>query len=130
MGGGLFEDNSWVLAIEQFKIAKDLNPSLQEKSNYNIASSYINLSNKFISEDSKIVLQMNSLGTSPSDNIKYSKLKKQRERNFLNELKYLLLAYEHDKKRKSLLKSISETYKILGDTENYIFFKGKAENIN
>jgi tetratricopeptide (TPR) repeat protein len=129
-GGELFEDNSWVLAIEQFKIAKDLNPSLQEKSNYNIASSYINLSNKFISEDSKIVLQMNSLGTSPSDNIKYSKLKKQRERNFLNELKYLLLAYEHDKKRKSLLKSISEIYKILGDTENYIFFKGKAENIN
>ena len=73
---------------------------------------------------------MNSLGTSPSDNIKYNKLKKQRERNFFNQLKYLLLAYEYDKNRKSLLKSISETYRILGDTDNYLLFKGKAENLN
>lgn len=129
-GGKLFDDKSWVLAIEKFETAKDLNPSLEEDSNYNIASSYINISQAFLSGDSKIVLEMNSLGTSPSDNIKYNKLKKQRERNFFNELKYLLLAYEYDKNRKSLLKSISETYRILGDTDNYLLFKGKAENLN
>lgn len=104
----------WNSAIQKFNEAKRLDSSLTNDCNYNICSCYINIGLEYTNDDDSIVNQLNSLRYSPNSD-RYLQLENMRNENLRNSLKFMLIAYDYDKKRKSLVEMISQIYGILGN---------------
>lgn len=113
-GNRFFEQKKWNSAIQKFNEAKRLDSSLTNDCNYNICSCYINIGLEYTNDDDSIVNELNSLRYSPNSD-RYLQLENMRNENLRNSLKFMLIAYDYDKKRKSLVEMISQIYGILGN---------------
>jgi tetratricopeptide (TPR) repeat protein len=75
--------------------------------------------------------QMNSLGSSRSDNIKYDKLIEERNKMvYLAAIPYLEGAISTDPDNYQAVKTLSNIYSVVGDTKKYKKYKAMADSLN
>ncbi len=88
-------------------------------------NAYINLAFTELAPDTKIVEDMNKLGTSANDLKKYNALKAERVKLFNAALPLLEKAYELDSANESVKSNLLEVYSFLEMTEKYKALKAK-----
>ena len=106
------------LAKEYYEKAIEIDP--------NYENSYLNLVALILEEESSIVEQMNSLGTSAVDNAKYVDLKSQREQLYM-ECIPILKSLIDISDNKDAIKTMMNIYGTLGDNEGYMEMKSKLQ---
>ena len=127
-GNRFFKLKKWNSAIQKFNEAKRLDSSLNDDCNYNICSSYYNIGLKYTDEDEAIVNELNTLRYS-SNSARYLQLEKMRNENLKNSLKFMLMAYNYDKKRKNLVDMISQLYNLTGNKIKEKEFKSISQGL-
>lgn len=127
-GNRFFKLKKWDSAIQKFNEAKRLDSSLNDDCNYNICSSYYNIGLKYTDEDEAIVNELNTLRYS-SNSARYLQLEKLRNENLKNSLKFMLMAYNYDKKRKDLVDMISQLYNLTGNKIKEKEFKSISQGL-
>lgn len=95
----------------------------------NYEATYLNLAALILDGESAIVDQMNALGTSRADNIKYDKLKAQREDLFLEAVPVLEKLIAINPSHTEALTTLKNIYGTIGDTANFMKTKGILENL-
>jgi two-component SAPR family response regulator len=77
--------------------------------------------------ETELVDQMNSLGTSRADNVKYEKLQKQRESLFLEAVPVLQKLIDIDPTNTEALTTLKNIFGTVGDVDNFKKVKEKLE---
>lgn len=90
-------------------------------------ASYLNLAALILNGETELVDQMNSLGTSRADNVKYEKLKKQRESLFLEAVPVLQKLIDIDPTNTEALTTLKNIFGTVGDVDNFKKVKEKLE---
>lgn len=99
------------------------NKALELKPDYEVA--LINIAALKLSEEEKIVDEMNSLGTSSADNKKYDELRKQRESIYKEVLPYLEKAYKINPSNKNVVTYLMNLYGQIGEDAKFQEMKAK-----
>ncbi|WP_340066615.1 tetratricopeptide repeat protein [Ascidiimonas aurantiaca] len=97
--------------------------SLEVDPNYK--DSYLNLAALTLEQEKSIVEEMNSLGTSRADNVRYEELKKKREELYLSAVPYLEKLLSIDPNHVDATKTLVNIYGTIGETEKYKELKAK-----
>lgn len=92
-------------------------------------ATYLNLAALILDGESAIVDQMNALGTSRADNIKYDKLKEQREALFLEAVPVLEQLIAINSSHIEALTTLKNIYGTVGDTANFMKIKQRLEGL-
>ena len=92
-------------------------------------ATYLNMAALILDGEAAIVDQMNSLGTSRADNIKYDKLKIEREALFLEAVPVLEQLIAINPKHMEALTTLKNIYGTVGDTANFMKIKEKLESL-
>jgi tetratricopeptide (TPR) repeat protein len=95
----------------------------------NYEATYLNLAALILDGESAIVDQMNALGTSRADNIKYDKLKDEREALFLEAVPVLEKLIAINPTHTEALSTLKNIYGTIGDTANFMKMKEKLESL-
>lgn len=112
--------NVGVIAMEQkdyegaraaYKKAVELKPDY--------VNAILNLSTTYVNEGNDLVDQMNELGSSRADMVKYDQLKEQRDSLFVEATKILEAAREYIPENTAVLNQLKNLYGALSDTENF-----------
>ena len=90
-------------------------------------ASYLNLAALILNGETELVDQMNSLGTSRADNVKYEKLQKQRESLFLEAVPVLQKLIDIDPTTTEALTTLKNIFGTVGDVDNFKKVKEKLE---
>ncbi|MDG0966985.1 MAG: tetratricopeptide repeat protein [Flavobacteriaceae bacterium] len=90
-------------------------------------ASYLNLAALILNGEIELVDQMNSLGTSRADNVKYEKLQKQRESLFLEAVPVLQKLIDIDPTNTEALTTLKNIFGTVGDVDNFKKVKEKLE---
>jgi len=90
-------------------------------------ASYLNLAALILNGETELVDQMNSLGTSRTDNVKYEKLQKQRESLFLEAVPVLQKLIDIDPTNTEALTTLKNIFGTVGDVDNFKKVKEKLE---
>lgn len=90
-------------------------------------ASYLNLAALILNGETELVDQMNSLGTSRVDNVKYEKLQKQRESLFLEAVPVLQKLIDVDPTNTEALTTLKNIFGTVGDVDNFKKVKEKLE---
>ena len=90
-------------------------------------ASYLNLAALILNGEIELVDQMNSLGTSRADNVKYEKLQKQRESLFLEAVPVLQNLIDIDPTNTEALTTLKNIFGTVGDVDNFKKVKEKLE---
>lgn len=90
-------------------------------------ASYLNLAALILNGETELVDQMNSLGTSRADNVKYEKLQKQRESLFLEAVPILQKLIDVDPTNTEALTTLKNIFGTVGDVDNFKKVKEKLE---
>ena len=90
-------------------------------------ASYLNLAALILNGETELVDQMNSLGTSRADNVKYEKLQKQRESLFLEAVPVLQKLIDIDPTNTEALRTLKNIFGTVGDVDNFKKVKEKLE---
>lgn len=90
-------------------------------------ASYLNLAALILNGETELVDQMNSLGTSRADNVKYEKLQKQRESLFLEAVPVLQKLIDIDPTNTEALTTLKNIFGTVGDVDNFKKVKEKLE---
>jgi tetratricopeptide (TPR) repeat protein len=90
-------------------------------------ASYLNLAALILNGETELVDQMNSLGTSRADNVKYEKLQKQRESLFLEAVPVLQKLIDIDPTNTEALTTLKNIFGTVGDVDNFNKVKEKLE---
>jgi tetratricopeptide (TPR) repeat protein len=90
-------------------------------------ASYLNLAALILNGETELVDQMNSLGTSRADNVKYEKLQKQRESLFLEAVPVLQKLIDIDPTNTEALTTLKNIFGTVGDVDNFNKVKVKLE---
>jgi tetratricopeptide (TPR) repeat protein len=90
-------------------------------------ASYLNLAALILNGEMELVDQMNSLGTSRADNVKYEKLQKQRESLFLEAVPVLQKLIDIDPTNTEALTTLKNIFGTVGDVDNFNKVKEKLE---
>lgn len=90
-------------------------------------ASYLNLAALILNGEIELVDQMNSLGTSRADNVKYEKLQKQRESLFLEAVPVLQKLIDIDPTNTEALTTLKNIFGTVGDVDNFNKVKEKLE---
>ncbi|RCL72169.1 MAG: tetratricopeptide repeat protein [Flavobacteriales bacterium] len=98
-------------AKDYYKKAIELDP--------NYEATYLNLSAVILEGEADIVEEMNSLGTSASDNRKYDELKSKREALFLEAVPYLEQLVKINPKNADAITTLKNIFGTIGDTANF-----------
>lgn len=106
-------------ARSYYERAIELNPSYD--------ASYLNLAALILNGETELVDQMNSLGTSRADNVKYEKLQKQRESLFLEAVPVLQKLIDVDPTNTEALTTLKNIFGTVGDVDNFKKVKEKLE---
>lgn len=117
LGVAAIKTNDYKQAEAYYLKAIELNPKY--------ADAYYNISILKIDADTKIVEEMNSLGTSSKDNARYNVLKAEREKVFRDALPYLEKAVELNDSNIEAKKTLLNIYSILDMTDKYKALKAK-----
>ncbi len=93
-------------------------------------NAYLNLVSNILSGESKIVDEMNSLGTSRADNIRYDNLKVERENLYREAVPFLESLLKIDPKDVDALSTLRNIYGTLGETAKFKDLKDRIEALN
>lgn len=108
-------------ARAHYEKAIELDPSFE--------SSYLNLVALILDGESAIVEEMNSLGTSRKDNIRYDELKGAREELYKECVPVLKGLIEVNNKNEEAIKTLMNIYGTLGENQGYMEMKKLLEAI-
>ncbi len=92
-------------------------------------NAYINLAALILNQEQPIIEEMNSLGTSKADNLRYDELREERQGLYKEAVPYLEKALEIDSKNISAAKTLMNIYSVTGETAKFKEMKGKVEAI-
>ncbi len=106
-------------AVSYYETAKQLDPTY--------TATYLNLAALILEKESDLVEQMNSLGNTKADNIKYDKLKEKREDIFLEAIPVLKELIDIDPKNKEALTTLKNIYGTIGDSSNFKIVRDQLE---
>ncbi|MFV0541859.1 MAG: tetratricopeptide repeat protein [Aestuariibaculum sp.] len=95
----------------------------------NYVNAYINLSALILSGEESIINEMNNLGNSKKDNLRYDELLKARQDLYKKAVPYLSKALELDAKNISAAKTLMNIYSILGETDKQKELKALVDSI-
>jgi len=95
----------------------------------NYSAAYLNLAALLLNSEGKIVDEMNSLGTSRSDNAKYETLRKKRETLYRDAVPYLEKVLELKPKDIDATKTLMNIYGTLDNIEKFREMKAKLETL-
>lgn len=109
------------LAETYYKKAIALNP--------NYADAYLNLAAVILEQEQPLVEEMNNLGTSRADNLKYDKLLKQRQDIYKSAIPYLSKRLELKPKDIDAARTLMNIYSVLGETDNYKKMKSLIDTL-
>lgn len=98
-------------SISYYKKAIELDP--------NYEATYLNLASVILEGEAEIVEEMNTLGTSASDNRKYDALKQKREGLFLEAVPYLETLVSINPNNANALTTLKNIFGTIGDTANF-----------
>ncbi|WP_308993527.1 tetratricopeptide repeat protein [Mariniflexile litorale] len=90
-------------------------------------NAYINLAALILSKEEGIIKEMNGLGSSKKDDLRYDELRGQRQDLYKSAIPYLTKALEIDSKNISAAKTLMNIYSILGDTVKQKQMKEKVD---
>lgn len=113
------EQGDNVLAREYYEKAIEIDPSME--------NAYLNLVALILENESKIVEQMNSLGNSRADNLKYDKLKKERETLYKECVPILKQLIALDDSNLEAVQTLRNIYGTIGDNEGFMEMKAIME---
>lgn len=113
------EQGDSVLAREYYEKAIEIDPSME--------NAYLNLVALILENESKIVEQMNSLGNSRADNIKYDELKKERETLYKECVPVLKQLIALDDSNLEAVQTLRNIYGTIGDNEGFMEMKAIME---
>lgn len=106
-------------ALQYYTKALELKPEYE--------AALINMAALKLSNEDKLVEEMNSLGNSSADNKKYEELKKERENSYKEALPYLEKAYQINASNQNVLKYLMNIYGQIGEDAKYKEAKAKLE---
>ncbi|WP_166961486.1 tetratricopeptide repeat protein [Yeosuana marina] len=92
-------------------------------------NAYINLAALILNQEQPIIEEMNSLGTSKADNLRYDELREKRQGLYEEAVPYLEKALDIDSKNLSAAKTLMNIYSVTGETAKYKTMKAKVESI-
>ncbi|AXP82018.1 photosystem I assembly protein Ycf3 [Mariniflexile rhizosphaerae] len=90
-------------------------------------NAYINLAALVLSKEEAMIKEMNGLGSSKKDDLRYDELRTQRQDLYKNAAPYLTKALEIDSKNLGAAKTLMNIYSILGDTAKQKEMKAKVD---
>ena len=90
---------------------------------------YLNAAALILQKESKIIEEMNSLGTSNADYNWYDELKIEREDLYKSAVPYLVSVYELDNKNLNAVRTLRNIYSAIDDMDNYNKYKAIAAEI-
>ena len=107
------------LARDYYEKAIEIDPSME--------NAYLNLVALILENESSIVEQMNSLGNSRADNIKYDELKKQRETLYKECVPVLKQLIALDDSNLEAVQTLRNIYGTIGDNQGFLEMKAIME---
>ncbi|MDO7173670.1 tetratricopeptide repeat protein [Mariniflexile sp. AS56] len=90
-------------------------------------NAYINLAALILSTEEVLIKEMNGLGSSKKDDLRYDELREARQNLYKSAVPYLTKALEIDGKNVSAAKTLMNIYSILGETAKHNDMKAKVE---
>jgi tetratricopeptide (TPR) repeat protein len=108
-------------SISYYKKAIELDP--------NYEATYLNLASVILEGEAKIVEEMNTLGTSASDNRKYDALKQKREGLFLEAVPYLETLVSINPNNADALTTLKNIFGTIGDTANFKKYRDMLDSL-
>ncbi|MGB0896294.1 MAG: tetratricopeptide repeat protein [Flavobacteriaceae bacterium] len=108
-------------AREYYQKSLELNPE-DINTNFNMAA-------LILKEETVVVDQMNSLGTSSADNKKYDELQEKRNSIYKLAVPYLEKVLTIDAKNESAAQTLKNMYSVLGETEKFKAMKALLESL-
>ena len=115
------EQGDNVSAKKYYQKSLDLNP-VDVNSNFNMAA-------LILKEETVVVDQMNSLGTSAADNKKYDALQEKRNSIYKQAIPFLEKILTVDAKNESAAQSLKNMYSVLGETDKFKAMKALLESL-
>lgn len=115
------EQGDDVAAKKYYQKSLDLNPT-DVNSNFNMAA-------LILKEETAVVEQMNSLGTSAADNKKYDVLQEKRNAIYKLAVPYLEKILTVDAKNKNAAQTLKNMYSVLGEIEKFKAMKTLLESL-
>lgn len=92
-------------------------------------NAYINLSALVLGQEEPIIKEMNGLGSSKKDDLRYDELREKRQNLYKEAVPYLTKALDYDAKNLSAAKTLMNIYSILGETDKYKKIKELVDSI-
>ena len=108
-------------SISYYKKAIELDP--------NYEATYLNLASVILDGEAEIVEEMNTLGTSASDNRKYDALKQKREALFLEAVPYLETLVSINPNNADALTTLKNIFGTIGDTANFKKYRDMLDSL-
>lgn len=108
-------------SISYYKKAIELDP--------NYEATYLNLASIILEGEAEIVEEMNTLGTSASDNRKYDALKQKREGLFLEAVPYLETLVSINPNNADALTTLKNIFGTIGDTANFKKYRDMLDSL-
>lgn len=108
-------------SIFYYKKAIELDP--------NYEATYLNLASVILEGEAEIVEEMNTLGTSASDNRKYDALKQKREGLFLESVPYLETLVYINPNNADALTTLKNIFGTIGDTANFKKYRDMLDSL-
>lgn len=90
-------------------------------------NAYINLAALILSKEEPLIKEMNGLGNSKKDDLRYEELRGQRQELYKDAIPFLTKALEIDAKNISAAKTLMNIYNIVGETAKFKEMKVKVE---
>lgn len=109
------------LAETYYRKAIDLDPDY--------ADAYLNLAAVILEQEAPLVEQMNKLGTSKADNLKYDKLLEQRQNLYKSAIPFLSKRLEFKPKDIDTARTLMNIYSVLGETDKFKELKAILETL-
>lgn len=89
----------------------------------------INMAALILSGEEALIKEMNGLGSSKKDDLRYDELKEERQQIYRDAVPYLTKALEIDSENISAAKTLMNIYNIIGETEKYKTLKAKVDSL-
>ncbi|MFH4965647.1 tetratricopeptide repeat protein [Gaetbulibacter sp. M235] len=106
-------------AMEYYKKAIELDPKY--------VNAYINMAALILNKEQALIEEMNGLGTSKKDDLRYDELREMRQQIYKDAIPYLTDAFKIDNQNVSAAKTLMNIYSVLGETAKYNEMKEKVD---
>ncbi|WP_418603258.1 tetratricopeptide repeat protein [Hwangdonia sp.] len=95
----------------------------------NYINAYINMAALILNGEQAIIEEMNGLGTSKKDDLRYDELREERQNIYKSAIPYLDKAIAIDSKNINAAKTLMNIYSVIGETAKYKAMKERVEAI-